>query len=416
MNILIFPFGSAGDVFPLIGLAQALQARGHRATIAIHGHFREAVLNAGIEYVESGTEEEFLEQTRNPHLWKPTRGFGIIVKRGIARAMRPQYELIEERLADRPVVIANAFGFGPRLAQEKLGVPLITVHLQPACFWSEYESPQFPYLLTGPSVPRWLKRLQFGLGNRLFFDPVALPTLNAFRRELGLPKQRHVTRWWHSSECVLGLFPEWFAPPQPDWPEHVHLADFPLWDPQSPAPFSDELREFLDGGDPPMVITPGSAHQHASRFFAEAVHACRQLGRRTLLMTRFPQQLPRPLPPGSMACPFAPFSVLLPRAAAIIHDGGIGTTSQAMKAGLPQFIMPMSFDQPDNAARLKRLGIGDALPPTRFTAGRIAPRLRRLLESAEVQDTCRAVAGRFDGVDPFARACRVVESFAGSIG
>ena len=106
---------------------------------------------------------------------------------------------------------------------------------------------------------------------------------------------------------------------------------------------------------------------------------------------------------------YAPFSAVLPRAAALVHHGGIGTAAQALAAGRPQLGMPMTFDQPDNAARLERLGVGRWLPPNRFSGAAVARELRGLPESAAVSRQCGEVARRFDGIDPVASTCRIVE-------
>jgi UDP:flavonoid glycosyltransferase YjiC (YdhE family) len=112
-----------------------------------------------------------------------------------------------------------------------------------------------------------------------------------------------------------------------------------------------------------------------------------------------------------MHADYVPFSQVLPRAAAIVHHGGVGTTSQGLRAGIPQLLMPMAHDQPDNAARLVRLGVGDWLAPAKFSGQAVAARLQALLESAAVRASCRDVASRFQGIEPFDQACHVIEDF-----
>ncbi|MCA9000145.1 MAG: glycosyltransferase family 1 protein, partial [Planctomycetaceae bacterium] len=409
VKCLLFPFGSSGDVFPFVGLALALQERGHEATVVTNGHFRETIERTGLQFIESGTEEEFLEQTNNPDIWDPLRGFSLLIGKGVAGVLEQQWDFIEREADEQTLLIGSAFGFAPRLAQEKHGIPFVTVHLQPAAFWSVFQSPRLPNMLSGIRVPHWLKGLQYNLGERFVLDRAALPVLNPFRRKLGLPPVKRITRWWHSPECVLGLFPEWFAAPQPDWPDHVHLCEFPLWDPADQQPLSEELLMFLEDGEPPVVITPGSGNQHGKEMLREAMEACHQLGRRTLLMTRYSHQWPSPLASGAAAFPFAPFSKLLPRAAGIVHQGGIGTTSQAMRAGIPQLIMPMCYDQPDNAERISRLEIGKELVPKQFRRDRIANALGPLLSSPLIDAACRQISDRLAAETPYTRALSTIE-------
>ena len=134
------------------------------------------------------------------------------------------------------------------------------------------------------------------------------------------------------------------------------------------------------------------------------------MGRRAILLTEFTEQLPANLPEGVRHFPYVPFSALLPRCAALVHHGGIGTTAQALRAGIPQLVTPMIFDQPDNAARVKRLGVGDSISPKRYTPGLTAERLTLLTSSSGVQQNCRQVAARFREGDPTAETCRWIES------
>ena len=149
---------------------------------------------------------------------------------------------------------------------------------------------------------------------------------------------------------------------------------------------------------------------HGQAFFAAAVDACRRLGRRGILLSRHTEHLPPSLPGTVMHAAYAPFSELLPRAAALVHHGGIGTTAQAMRAGVPQLLMPMSHDQPDNALRVEKFGVGAALPPKKFTGPAVAKTLDGLLNSPRVAAACRAVAERFGaGSDALEKTVKCIE-------
>jgi len=216
--------------------------------------------------------------------------------------------------------------------------------------------------------------------------------------------------WWNSPDGILALFPEWYAPRQTDWPPRLQMTPFPCWTDGEPDGLSEELQRFLAAGDPPIAFTPGSAMAFGARFFQVARQAMERLGRRAIFVTRFCDQVPLPLPPSQLHVPYAPFNVLLPRVAAIVHHGGIGTTSQGIAAGIPQLIMPMSHDQPDNAARVQRLGVGCGLTPRRFTPRAVARELQRLLTDPRVAANCRALASKMDISNPFAEIARIVEA------
>ena len=417
MRVLVVPVGSAGDVHPFVGIALALQARGHDVTVVTNAYFAPLIERVGLRLEPIGTVEQFDAITADPRLWHRVHGLGVVAA-GVAFGVEPLYRLIEREAARGDlVVVAHALAFGARVAQETLDVPLATVHLAPASFWSLRESPVLARGLGSiNALPRPLKRGLLAAGDRMA-DRVLAPSVNRFRRELGLPPVRHiVSRWWHSPLRVVGLFPDWFAAPQPDWPPQASLTGFPLYDERGATAVPPHLDAFLDeahaAGDPPIVFAPGSGNRQAGGFFRAACDACRRLGRRGVLLTRYTEHLPAPLPSGVTHASYAPFSAVLPRAAALVHHGGIGTTAQALAAGRPQLVMPMTFDQPDNAARLRRLGVGRALSPRRFRGAAVARELRELLESAAVARRCAGAARRFDGIDPVGRTCQVIEGCA----
>jgi rhamnosyltransferase subunit B len=394
MHYLLSTFGSAGDVFPMLGLAIELRSRGHRVTLATNGHFQPIIASYGIPFEPLGTEDEYQASIRNPSLWDPRKAFAHIVA-SMKPMLKRQFDLHVEKVQESKEVVGvtNCLGFGALMAREALKIPVITLHLQPSVIWSRYEQPVLPGLFG----PRWLRSIMYRIGIRFFIDPAICPFLNSWRAELGLPPMSHLTKWWHSPSGVIGMFPEWYAKPQPDWPANLELADFPLWNHQPSDRLGDEVQAFLDAGDAPIVFTPGTANVFGQKFFAAAVSACQALGRRGILLTSHPEQLPANLPSTIAAFQYVPLDRLLPRAAAFVHHGGVGSMSQGMLAGIPQVLMPLAHDQFDNAERVRRLGLGDAIPEAKFTAPRLTDVLRKLLASKETAERCRATAERMQG-------------------
>lgn len=411
MNYLLIPMGSHGDVHPFVGIGRALAARGHGVTVMTSPYFEELIQRAGLEFVPFGTREEFEASLNHPDLWHPTRAFSYVVNMAILPGLRPVYEAIRDRyVPGNTVVVAGTLALGARVAEEKLGIPLATVHLQPVMFRSVHETPVLGGLVMADWWPAFVKRFLYWLMDISFVDPKLSKGLNGFRAELGLPPtNRFFKDWLHSSQRVVGLFPDWYAPPQPDWPSQVRLTGFPLFDEAELHELPTELEQFLNAGAPPVVFTAGSAQRQASEFFREAIEASRLLGRRALLLTRFPEQLPTTLPEGVRHFEYVPFSQVLPRCAALVHHGGIGTAAQALAAGIPQFIMPFAHDQPDNVARLRRLGVARGLKPEAFRAPAVAAELRALLESPEVAERCAEYARRVRASKPLEETCRLLE-------
>lgn len=412
MNVILVTHGTAGDVLPFVGLGKRLAARGHRVTLLANAHFQSLADDGGLDFVPIGTEEDFRKPFEDPSIWKPSRGVETL-GRQMAECMRPQYQAILERyVPGETVVAASGAAFGARIAQDKLGAPTATIALQPAVFRSVFRTPVVAGLpRAAVRLPRFAKRLAFRavdiIGDRIF----RAAEINAFRGELGLQPVRHVIRdWWLSPQRVIGLFPAWYAPPQPDWPAQTRLTGFPLYDQSTESEPLPKLAEaFLSAGDKPIVFTPGSAMMHGQGFCDAIVHACRALGRRGLLLSRHGKDW-LGAPTDSVAYfDYLPLSLVLPRAAALVHHGGIGTLSQGLRAGIPQLIMPMMVDQPDNGEHLRRLGLGDWVDPKSFRGPAVTRALRHLLGSSEVAQQCSVVADRFQGRHPLEDTCDLLE-------
>ncbi len=413
--MLLPTLGSAGDVHPFIALALALQSRGHRATLLTNPLFQPLIERCGLGFEAVGSAERASAAINDPDIWHPRRGLPLVLQI-MASAVAEVFSILERRAEAGTVVVASTLALGARIAQDKLGLPTATVHLQP----SVLRSLDDPLVLWPRHLrwqPRWTKATAFWLIDRGWIDPVLRPAVNALRLQLGLaPIDRVMHHWVHSPQCVLAMFPSWFAPARADWPRSTYLCGFPLWDARElPGPVpTEEIDGFLARGDAPIVVTAGSAAATLPRFFAESVQALRALGRRALLVTNFPQQLPAALPDSMAAAGYVPFSSVLPRSALIVHHGGIGTVAQAVAAGVPQLIVPRAFDQFDNAARIGRLGLGRSLPDGRYRAAVAAALVREMLQDVPMHARCREYAQRIDSAAALSAACERLEALGPS--
>lgn len=412
MRLLMSALGSYGDVLPIVGLAAALKERGHEAIVIANPHFQPVVESAGVGYLPLGTEEEYDELARHPDLWHSLWGALLVMRIGMSGYLRRLYDVIDANHSPDTVLVAHCLDLASRVHQDKYGTPVASVHLAPLTLRSYHEMPQYFGMLRQKWVPRWLLRAQFWVGDCIV-DRVVAGELDSLRRSLGLNPVRGVMReWYFSPQLVLGLFPDWFAPPQPDWPPNTVPTGFPLWDQSATMNLSDDVLEFLRAGEPPIVFAPGSAMTQGEWFFEAAVDACQRLGRRGILTTRYPEQLPKELPNDVRHFDFVPFSRLLPRAAALVYHGGIGTCGQGLAAGLPQLVMPMAFDQLDNATRLQRLGVAGILPRKKFRGPAVARELDSLLSSGSVREASTQWAQRCDPAAALATSCAAIEELA----
>jgi rhamnosyltransferase subunit B len=305
-----------------------------------------------------------------------------------------QYNLLASLARDpHSVVVANPGILAARILQEKLSRPTATLLLQPGLLPSITSPPEMPGGLT---LPRGLPRL-IGEAYWSAVDAAAYVLvgrhLNHVRKALGLAPVRRVFRWWLSPDLVVGLFPAWYAAPQPDWPPQLRLAGFGQYDGGRGDDVPEDIRRFCAAGEPPVAFTMGTGMTHGASFFRTAVAACKALGIRGLLLSKYPDQLPVGLPSSIRHCAFAPFRRLLPHCRAVVHHGGVGTTAEALAAGCPQLVLPLAWDQPDNAVRVQRLGCGDWLGARRRMA---VPMVRALthLMTHPIRKRCRQIAAR----------------------
>ena len=389
MHILMSCVGSAGDVHPFIAIGQALARRGHAVELLTSPHFRARIEAAGLACVPVGTEADFEQVVRHADLWNPRRGFSVLWH-ALEHRLREAHALLVARAQPgRTVLVGSTLALHMRLAQETHHLPAAMVHLSPVCIWSAQAPAVLPGLfdLSGwpPALVRWIHSAV----ERGVLDRVVAPGFDRIRRDLGLPPVRRLlSQWIHSPQRVVCAWPDWFAPQQADWPTKAVTTGFARWAGHAGQALPPALQAFLEAGSPPIGFTPGSAMAQGRDFFARALAATAALGPRAVLITPYVDQLPHPLPAHAHAVDYAPFDALLPRLAALVHHGGIGTTAQALAAGLPQAVLPHAHDQFDNAARLVRRGVALRLH-ARSSVRQWARTLQRLQRDPAIATACQ---------------------------
>ena len=380
--------GSLGDLHPYISLALEMKRRYIDPVIATSETYRERVESLGIEFhpirpempkPETAEHQEMLDGVVDPN-----HGAEYLFKRILVPSIRGMYQDLSsatkraDLLITHPIVLA-----GPLVAQ-KSDIPWISTVLSPASLWSAFDPfvpPNMPWLhklltLLGPSAARFYKKAIETLTNPWLVE------LYELREDLGLPPSGHpLFEGQFSPELNLAMFGNAFCVPKSDWPANTVITGFPFFDRKDNAPADPELLKFLDEGPRPIVFTLGSAAVHvAGDFYRESIAAAKLLKRRAVLLVGSEENLPKePLPEGIVAFNYAPFGELLPHAAAMVHSGGVGTTGQGLRAGIPQLVVPFAHDQPDNAGRIARLGVGRTISRGDYKAARVARELKELL-------------------------------------
>jgi UDP:flavonoid glycosyltransferase YjiC (YdhE family) len=404
-KIVISTFGSFGDVHPYVAVALELKRRGHRPVIATSEIYREKTDALGLElhpvppdlpgYDRPEEVARMIEE-----LVDAKKGPERVFTQFINPHLRGMYDALAEATRDAALLVTHVLSLaGPPLV-EKTGVKWVSTVLAPISMFSNYDPPVFPQmpwlhrvLKLHPSVSRAAMRV-----GRMKLDRMAAPVYK-LRAELGLKRGGNpMLEGQHSPLRVLALFSPAIAKPQPDWPPQTRVTGFCFYD-RRDRPGDEErldagLLKFLDAGEPPVVFTLGSSAVYvAGDFYRESLEAARTSGVRALLLTGEPWNRPADLPEWAAAFDYAPYGELLPRARAVVHQGGIGTTAQGLRAGIPSLIVPFSHDQFDNGSRVARVGAGRVLPRAKYDAASAAKELRALLAD-ESYTTRAAEVGR----------------------
>lgn len=409
-RIVIATFGSFGDLHPYMALALGLQARHHRVTIATTAVYRSKIEAEGIGFhaVRPDLSPD------NPGLLKlimdAKKGTEFVIRELFLPHLRDSYDDLTAAAAGADLLLTHPLTYAGPLVAQKTGIRWASSVLAPISFLSAYDPPvpaPAPWVAKLRGLGPGVNRVIFGLGKwslRSWSDPV-----RKLRAEIGLPPGADpIFEGQFSPGLVLAMFSPLLGAPQPDWPPNTRLTGFAFYDRlEKGMGVSPELIEFLDAGPPPIVFTLGSsAVMDAGDFYAQSATAAAELGRRALLLVgREPANRPAGIP----AFDYAPFSDVFPRAAAIVHQGGVGTTAQALRSGRPMLVVPFAHDQPDNAARAVRLGVARQVTRKQYQARRVAAELRTLLENPDYAARAVEVGRRIQAEDGVSAACDLIE-------
>lgn len=350
MNFLVMTLGSIGDFFPFLAIAEGLRQRGHRVVLASNAGYAGLARMAGFEFAPLWDRSG---QSLNGLIAQdPARAWAAVRDEMFLPAMAPTRKCIAHYTRDGQwTLLASWSVFVAAEAHDISGLPLCKVYLSPGGLENDGDR----------------RADAAGLRN-------------------------------------IGLFPGWFAA------AGITQTDFAMLDDALIPSLSDEVEAFLRAGTRPVIFTPGSFMRNAGAFFREALAACEQLDWRAIFLTPYPEQVPPALPASARHFKYAPLQRLAPRCAALAHHGGIGTLAQGLKAGIPQLVTPLFFDQPDNAARLATLGVSAILAPQAWRRDAVAEKLREIAGSDAVKQNCARAAAHFAKDGAIERTCDIALS------
>jgi len=411
MRLAFASIGSLGDLHPMLAMAVAATRRGHDVVVAAAPGYAANVARAGLEFhpLRPAIPED-----------SESLAYYFDMKRGPRRLLRDMifadvaatHEDLSGASRGADLLVVAELLYTASIAAADEGIPWLNVVLAPTSLLSATDPcvlAPAPWLHKFRHLGPWLHRLAYCLGR--IEGRMWAGGYYRFRRSRGLPAGGNpIFDSKHSPFGTLAMFPEFLALPQPDWPKETVQAGFPFYDQGSEV---ELVRDFLKCGSPPVVFTLGSIVAHFEpSFYQAAAEAAQILGRRAILLTGRNAAVPQNLPESILTVNYAPLHSVLPHACAIVHAGGIGTCAEALKAGLPSVVIPYSFDQPDNAARLRRLGVAEILPRNAITARNLAAKLEVLLKTPAAANAAAQLAGRINPQEALDQALDKMESVA----
>jgi rhamnosyltransferase subunit B len=413
-RILITTWGSLGDLHPYVALALGLQSRGHETILATGECHRRKIEALGIAFRAVRpdcawvADPVVVRRLAHPR-WGMIRAVKVPLK-----SLRESYEDTLAAAEGADLLVGNLATYATGIVAERKALPWASAMHSPTLFFSAYDPPLIP------GFPGFSKRLR-GLGPN-FWGPFGrslnrVATMLArpwhrVRKEVGLPRARGFNPLTESYSPVLhlALFSKWLADKQRDCPAQTIVTGFPWFDAEGDSGLPPKLARFLDDGEPPLVFTLGTAVvADPGPFYRHSAAAAKLMDRRAVLLVKNPRVFLPELPKGVVAFDYAPFSLLFPRAAAIVHHGGIGTTGLAMLSGRPSLVMPCAWDQPDNAERAARLGIARTIARSRYEPKRVAAELRLLLENPAYSQRASEIATKVGQENGVKAACDAIE-------
>jgi UDP:flavonoid glycosyltransferase YjiC (YdhE family) len=418
VRIVLSNIGTFGDINPLIALALELKRRGHVPVLALPDVYRSKVEPLGLTFHAVRPDIDPTDSRLVAMVYDVKKGTETGLREFLFPVLRQTYDDLLAA-ATEPVradlMLLGELNYAGPLVAEITGIPWASYLLAPLSFFSAFDPPvlpPYPRLARADKVAgmgRAMKRLA-RFTTRKWPEPIY-----ALRSELGLPRgQNPLFDAKHSPGLVLALFSRVLGVEQKDWPPNTLITGFCFYDSDAGnAALPPHLEEFVSAGEPPVVFTLGSAAVLAAgNFYEVSARAAANLGlRAVLLIGSDPRNRPRQQLPASICvAEYAPYSALFSRSALIVHQGGVGTTAQCLRAGKPMLIMPYSHDQPDNARRMRRLKVSRTIQKANYKPASVARKLRAMLDEPEYASRAQIVAQKLSWENGAKTACDALEA------
>lgn len=413
-KIVLSTFGSLGDLHPKIAIGIELRKRGHEIVFNVMEVYRERIESLGFELSPLRPDVDPNNRELARELMDAKTGTEKIIKQLIMPNLQPMYEDMMSAVEDADLLITGEVVYPAKSVVEMTNIKWVSTSVAPISFFSAYD----PFV---PPIAKWYEKLRFmpAIFHASFFKIMQATVRDwyrpykKFRKKLGLdPNHDPIFNDKYSDFLHLAIFSKVLGKPQPDWHSTTLQTGFCFYDGAGDVgKMSDELKEFLDAGEPPIVFTLGSAAVMDARdFFEESAKAALKLNRRAVLIYGIFNETPKVSDENILSVDYAPFSEIFSRAGAVVHQGGVGTTGQVLRAGIPALIMPYSHDQPDNAARCRRAGVAEIIERDEYAAETAAEKIKLILSDESYRTNAFDAARIVRAENGTVTACDAIEA------
>ena len=411
-RIVLTTIGSLGDLHPKLALALELRRRGHVPVICTWAGYQEKVEGLGLTFKPlrpnvDPTDRELLRRTMDA-----AKGPETVIRDIIFPSLRDMYDDLAAACDGADLIVSGEIVYAVPSLVEKTGIKWCSTSLAPMTLFSAEDPNVYP-------AAEWLEFLRPlpAIFHRTLFTVMQLTIsgwyepYKAFRRELGLSEDHEpIFRDKFSRTLHLAMFSRALARPRSDWPLSTLQTGFCFFDESETSEPNAELADFLSSGEPPIVFTLGSAAvMDAGSFFDESIKAAKSLGKRAVILYGRENEPPDGLTGDVLGIDYAPFSQVFGPAACVVHQAGVGTTAQVLRAGVPQLIVPFSHDQPDNAARVRRAGVAEIIRRGDYHAESASISLNKILGEPQYRQNALRLKQMVDAENGTATACDAIE-------
>lgn len=403
-RIVLATVGTLGDVHPFLALGGRLAQSGWDPVLAAAPEYELAARGAGLGFacLRPGRAEvlQSLGIDSAELARRVRRNPAFLFRELLFPQLQCAWEDALQAVRGSDVVLTSSLAWTARYAAERAGIAHVGVVLQPMMFLSAHDPPVLAFLpgfapvlrAVGPRVAAVVLRSM-----QRAVSAGAAP-LQRLRRELGLAAVPGdpLFAGQFTGIATLALYSRVLGGMQPDYPPRTCIAGFQFHEADAAtAEDAARLARFLAAGPAPVVFTLGSFETaDPGAFFLTSIAAARATGRRAVLLAGESAGGLRAYEGHDLlVCGYVPYRQVFPHATAVVHQGGVGTVAQCLRAGRPQLVVPCWADQPDNAARVVRAGAGHAIARRRYAGGRASRALAQLLADARCAARARVLAG-----------------------